>query len=263
MPVNENITLVAIWKEVVVEEVDVPPAVPNAPIITLGQASTVMNTALQTPPTFSSTAIAPESYFIISKEVSESTTLQMNTRAYDAFRIMAQQFNRDTRGNVMMDTGDRLALNSATADATVALRVEVLRSDGNGKFHYEESRISSTSSQLRVQNAAEWLSYHAATYGFVNTTGQNYRYVGAGIALALQARNSDSDSTVKLDAYLAEVKAAYTEDGTHLTVTTNGGDVYEIWYAAKDASGKIKIPTGKTVDCVSYDGGYVISVKMH
>ena len=261
-PVTQDIMLTAKWKEVVVEEVDVPPAVPNAPHITLGTVNSSLFTTLQTPPTYGDVPVAEQTYYALSREAT-GLVLKMNSRAYSAFQAMAQRFNRDTRGGtVTNDTGDMLLVHTGTTGTIVSLRVKTLRK-GSGSYVLEESSIRATSEQERVKNAAIWLSRHAATYGFVNTNSQNYRYVGAGIALGMQARNEIEETDVKLDAYLAEIAATYKADGQHLTVTTPDGAVYEIWYAEKNASGQVEIPDGKEMDLVEHSNGYVISVKTH
>ena len=261
-PVTQDIMLTAKWKEVVVEEVDVPPAVPNAPHITLGEVNSSLFTTLQTPPTYGDVPVAEQTYYALSRDAS-GLVLKMNSRAYSAFQAMAQRFNRDTRGGtVTNDTGDMLLVHTGTTGTIVSLHVKTLRK-GSGSYELEESSIRANSSQERVKNAAIWLSRHAATYGFVNTNSQNYRYVGAGIALGMQARNEIEETDVKLDAYLAEIAATYKADGQHLTVTTPDGAVYEIWYAEKNASGQVEIPDGKEMDLVEHSNGYVISVKTH
>ena len=264
-PVTRDIMLTAKWKEIVIEEVDVPPAVPNAPHIVLGTVNSSLITTLQTPPTYGDVPVTEQTYFALSKEAAETSglVLKMNSRAYSAFQAMAQQFNRDTRGGtVSNDNGDMLLVHTGTANTIVSLRVKTLRKF-SGHYELEESSIRANSTQERVKNTATWLSRHAATYGFVNTSLQNYRFVGAGVALGMQARNEIEETDVKLDAYLAEIAATYKADGQHLTVTSPDGAVYEIWYAEKDASGRVKIPVGKEMDLVAYENGYVVSVKIH
>ena len=266
MPVTESITLVAKWKEIPIEETDVPPEVPNAPIITLGTVNSTLTTTLQAPPTYSDVAVEEDQpYLALSKDAKdEGLVIKMNERAYSAFRAMAQQFNRDTRGGtVAADTGDVLVVHKGTTGKLITLRVKTLRKVSS-VYQLEEASIRASSTQQRVKNTAEWLSRHAATYGFVNTASQSsYRYVGAGIALALQKRNEAAGTSIDVDAYLAEVAASYKASGQHLTVTTNDGAVYEIWYAEKDASGKVKLPSGKDMDLVAHENGYIVSVKTH
>ena len=133
--------------------------------------------------------------------------------------------------------------------------------------------IKASNGPLAEENLT-WLDQNAHKYGFVmryaeekaEVTGvssytQAYRYVGAAHAKYMVENN------LCLEEYVAYLKEN-TSHGSPLSVKTDNGSVYYVYYTAATAGDTIKVPSSNSDKSYNYtisgtnEGGVVVTVKV-